>query len=70
MVPPSKILISSNERAIPGVPFKEDYVYLTIECEDHNLFDELFLLIKAFASKYIKRDPIKLRKFENDTPLS
>ena len=63
MIPPSKILVSANERGLPGTPFSEKNVYLTLECEDHNLFDELYLEIKAFAPKFTKRDPIKLRTF-------
>lgn len=59
VIPPTQIEITSNEQNLHNFPFQNEWLYMTIECKDYSLIDEIELNIKAFP--FISKN----RRFES-----
>lgn len=73
--PPKVIDIHSNKDKIPSVPFTRDWLYITIDCQDLKLINDLKLNIKAypFIEKRMqsKGDKLEFRpSMKSDEPVT
>ena len=60
--PPTVINISSNEQNLAGVPFIDEYVYMTIDCKDLDIFDDTIVEITAVAKYGIGETQVQKAK--------
>ena len=60
--PPVAIKIISNEQNLTGVPFVDEYVYMTFDCKNLELFDDLLLEITAEAKYGIGETQVQKAK--------
>ena len=60
--PPTVINISSNEQNLVGVPFSDEYVFITLDCKDQELFDDTILEITAIAKYGIGETQVQKAK--------
>jgi hypothetical protein len=51
VMPPKSIAWSSNDQNVPGVPFQQDYLYLSIDCKELDLLDDTTLEILGSATE-------------------
>jgi hypothetical protein len=58
-------MVSSNAKNIPLVPFNVDYVYVTIDCKDSDILEEISVCVKATIQKKPQR---KKRNTQGDHP--
>ena len=49
--PPGSIIIFADERNISGMAFKDEYLYITLDCKDSEILDETIFEIKAVAQR-------------------
>jgi len=49
MLPPKQIQISSNDKGIIGLPFNQDFLYITLDCKDLDLLDDTLVDIRAYG---------------------
>ena len=49
--PPSSITIFADERNTQGMAFKDEYLYITLDCKDSEILDETIFEIKAVAQR-------------------
>ena len=52
----------------PGPPFTCDYVYITIDCGDNDLIDDVQLQIKASTSKSLTIGKTEKKEMSWDDP--
>ena len=60
--PQKQLVIHSNPKNIPLVPFIVDFLYLTIDCKDSELLEDVCLTVKATIQESTKR-----KKGDEDT---
>ena len=59
---PTVINISSNEQNLVGVPFVDEYVFITLDCKDQELFDDTVLEVTAIAKYGIGETKVQKAK--------
>ena len=50
-------MVHSNAKGVPMVPFVSEFLYLTIDCKDSDLLEEVCLTIKASLLDHKKKRP-------------